>query len=87
MSVLNFMFNQKTNSMKKNESFVSGSRFRHFASGTLRMLLTVCCLGFFNTLIASQKIAAQERVSLNVNNVSLVDCFMEIQILSFFSSC
>lgn len=79
MSVLNFMFNQKTNSMKKNESFVSGSRFRHFASGTLRMLLTVCCLGFFNTLIASQKIAAQERVSLNVNNVSLVDCFMEIQ--------
>ena len=44
----------------------------------LKMLLTICFLGVLETM-GSQKIIAQQTVSLNVNNVSLVDCFMEIQ--------
>lgn len=64
--------------MKRNELFLKSSRFRRLGDGMLKMLLTICFLGVLETM-GSQKIIAQQTVSLNVNNVSLVDCFMEIQ--------
>lgn len=65
--------------MKKIESFVKhGSHFRFYGTGMLKLLFTICFLGLYEVM-ASQVTVTQQKVSLDVTNVSLVDCFMEIQ--------
>ncbi len=51
---------------------------RQLGYGMLRVLMVICFLGFFNAMAGQGKLN-QLRVSLNVNNIPLIDCFNEIQ--------